>query len=55
MHDCVSVKHRRPSSPDESNSDIELPFGWIKQWSKREERFYYFNTNTNESRWAPSN
>ncbi|CAF3006173.1 unnamed protein product [Rotaria sp. Silwood2] len=52
-HECVTVQ-RRPKPPtDEPDSGIELPIGWIKKWSKREERFYYFNTNTGDSRWVP--
>ncbi|CAF1594374.1 unnamed protein product, partial [Adineta ricciae] len=54
-HDCVTVERRRPASSDEPDSGIELPFGWIKQWSKRGEQFYYFNTQTKESRWEPPN
>ncbi|CAF1496307.1 unnamed protein product, partial [Adineta ricciae] len=55
VHDCVTVERRRPASSDEPDSGIELPFGWIKQWSEREEQFYYFNTHTKESRWKPPN
>ncbi|UJR29273.1 hypothetical protein I4U23_010487 [Adineta vaga] len=54
-HDCVSVERRSSSSSDEPDSGIQLPFGWIKRWSKREERFYYFGTSSVQSRWEPSN
>ena len=26
---------------------------WTKQFSKREQREYYFNTDTGETRWTP--
>ncbi|CAF4611423.1 unnamed protein product [Rotaria sp. Silwood1] len=53
-HECVTVQHRlKPATIVEPDSGIILPIGWIKQWSKREERFYYFNTNTGDSRWEP--
>jgi len=54
-HLCIIVPRRDKSLPVEPDSGITLPSGWIKQWSKREDRQYYFNTNTNESRWDPPN
>ncbi|CAF3614310.1 unnamed protein product [Rotaria socialis] len=52
-HECVTVQCRPKAPVVEPDSGIQLPIGWTKEWSKREEKFYYFNTNTNESRWEP--
>ncbi|CAF1297361.1 unnamed protein product [Rotaria sordida] len=52
-HECITVLRRLRPATVEPDSGITLPIGWIKQWSKREERFYYFNTNTGDSCWEP--
>ncbi|CAF1244881.1 unnamed protein product [Didymodactylos carnosus] len=39
----IFCNERRTVPPDD---EPVLPDGWIKQWSKREENFYYFNVNT---------
>ncbi|CAF1350277.1 unnamed protein product [Rotaria sordida] len=52
-HQAVTVPCRAKPLPIEPDSGIILPPGWTKQWSRREERFYYFNGNTGESRWEP--
>jgi beta-lactamase class D len=54
-HDSVTVVRRTRVLPVEPDSGIRLPSGWTKGWSKKEERQYYFNTNTGESRWDPPN
>ena len=43
----------QPMSPDPVHDlPVELlQAGWRKFWSKREQREYYFNKNTNESLW----
>ena len=51
--ECLNVPRRSKPPSIEPDSGITLPFGWTKQWSKREEKHYYFNEQTGESRWEP--
>ncbi|CAF4316966.1 unnamed protein product [Rotaria sp. Silwood2] len=52
-HEYITVQRRPKSSIVEPDSGITLSVGWIKKWSKREERFYYFNNNTGDSHCEP--
>ncbi|CAF1273541.1 unnamed protein product [Adineta steineri] len=54
-HEYITVPRRSRILCVEPDSGIKLPSGWIKEWSKKEERHYYFNINTGESRWEPPN
>lgn len=47
-----SVAPAAPSS--ESNGEAgksEIPKGWVKIWSERNQRYYFFNEKTKESKW----
>ncbi|CAF4017157.1 unnamed protein product, partial [Adineta steineri] len=52
-HEYITVSRRSRILCVEPDSGIKLPPGWTKEWSKKEERHYYFNINTGESRWEP--
>lgn len=52
---CITNPRRLEAPCTEPDSGITLPSGWSKQWSKREERHYYFNEQSGESRWEPPN
>ncbi|CAF1343216.1 unnamed protein product [Adineta steineri] len=54
-HEYITVQRRSRILCVEPDSGIKLPSGWTKEWSKKEERHYYFNINTGESRWEPPN
>ncbi|CAF1576073.1 unnamed protein product [Adineta steineri] len=53
--DHLGLNHHFRILSVEPDSGIKLPPGWTKEWSKKEERHYYFNINTRESRWEPPN
>jgi hypothetical protein len=48
---CITIPRRSKPLPVEPDSSITLPPGWIKEWSKREGRDYYFNVTTGQSIW----
>ncbi|XP_021342973.1 phosphorylated CTD-interacting factor 1-like [Mizuhopecten yessoensis] len=51
--DSLPLSPQQPMSPDPVHDLPEelLLAGWRKFWSKREQRPYFFNKNTNESLW----
>ncbi|CAF4062612.1 unnamed protein product [Adineta steineri] len=54
-HECITVPRRSRILCVEPDSGIKLPPSWIKRFSQREDKFYYFNLHTGESRWEPPN
>lgn len=35
----------------EEKTEVKLPEGWIRNFSKSQNRYYFFNTTTGKSQW----
>jgi hypothetical protein len=47
----TDTEDEEQASLEDDKEDQDLPAGWKKVWSKEHERYYYINTNTDETTW----
>ena len=46
-------QQQKPPPPPRAADTDGLPSGWSREWSEKSQRAYYWNADTNESRWDP--